>query len=777
MGAPFLAMSVTGLHRRLSKLLCLTRSQCRHRRRQTGSNRRLESLEERVLPAITLLIDYSLDNGFFNSAERRAAMESVAQELGSPLNDSLAAVSTGTYSVTHPGTFTTISRTFDVPANAIRVFVSGSALSGSTVGLGGWRTNTGLRNFNAATDFQPYVGYIGFDSDGSTSWNFNDSNVGTNFRAVARHEMLHVLGLGGARSWDALISGSVFVGANARAANGGINVPVSSDGSHFAIGTNSLMAPIIGSLTKPTAIDWGALDDIGWDVTAPPTPPPPPPPVSIPLELTGIQSFEGIGVFRDGVWSLDDNLNNRYDAGDATFVFGMAGDLPVTGDWNGDGLTEVGVFRNGYWYLDVNGNRQFDAADAILIYGTSGDLPIVGDWNGDGADEVGVFREGNWFLDTDRSFSFTSSDRSFRFGAGGNLPVVADFFNEGRPVWGTYQNGTWSIDRNRNGQWDGPTVDATFQFGQAGDRPLGGDWIGPDGASRTTRHQLGVFRNGTWSLDLNEDFTFGAGDVGFGFGLPGDHPVRGAWSIATIANPTPSLRSEIAIFRDGVWTLDANGNGAFDVYDPIAYFGSPGDLPVRGDWNGDGLDEIGVFRNGWWYLDLNGNYQFDGADAAFSFGSPGDQPVVGDWNGDGRSEIGVFRNGFWYLDLNGNRTFDGGDSVFAYGTAGDIAVVGDWNHDGRSDIGVVRNGTWYLDANGSRAFDPGDTIFSRGTSTDRFIVGDWDGDGKDEIGTFRSGRWNLDRNGDLMFNNLDWLFAFGLPNDLPIVGRWRSRLV
>ena len=31
-------------------------------------------------------------------------------------------------------------------------------------------------------------------------------------------------------------------------------------------------------------------------------------------------------------------------------------------------------------------------------------------------------------------------------------------------------------------------------------------------------------------------------------------------------------------------------------------FGSPGDLPVAGDWNGDGIDTVGVFRNGIFYL-------------------------------------------------------------------------------------------------------------------------------------------------------------------------------
>ena len=37
----------------------------------------------------------------------------------------------------------------------------------------------------------------------------------------------------------------------------------------------------------------------------------------------------------------------------------------------------------------------------------------------------------------------------------------------------------------------------------------------------------------------------------------------------------------------------------------------PGDMPVVGDFNGDGVDEIGVYRDGTWYIDTNGNGMID----------------------------------------------------------------------------------------------------------------------------------------------------------------------
>ena len=88
----------------------------------------------------------------------------------------------------------------------------------------------------------------------------------------------------------------------------------------------------------------------------------------------------------NGEWLLDLNGNGRWDGNEADglYTFGQNGDLPVTGDWNNDGVSEIGVFRpsTGEWLLDLNGNDKWDGSgvDGLYKFGQNGDLPATGQW-------------------------------------------------------------------------------------------------------------------------------------------------------------------------------------------------------------------------------------------------------------------------------------------------------------------------------------------------------------------------------------------------------------
>ena len=121
-----------------------------------------------------------------------------------------------------------------------------------------------------------------------------------------------------------------------------------------------------------------------------------------------------IAIFRSGEkkWHLDLNGNEILDNCKtdhcATLNVYQDGDVPVAGDWTGGGITPVGLFRpsTGQWFLDKNANRSWNGCDknkdlCIAAFGKSGDLPVSGDWNGTGISRIGVFRPstGEWFLD------------------------------------------------------------------------------------------------------------------------------------------------------------------------------------------------------------------------------------------------------------------------------------------------------------------------------------------------------------------------------------------
>jgi hypothetical protein len=65
---------------------------------------------------------------------------------------------------------------------------------------------------------------------------------------------------------------------------------------------------------------------------------------------------------------------------DIEFFYGIAGDKPVAGDWNGDGIDTIGIVRGNTWLLRNTNSTGF--ADLGFTYGTNTDVPIVGDWNG-----------------------------------------------------------------------------------------------------------------------------------------------------------------------------------------------------------------------------------------------------------------------------------------------------------------------------------------------------------------------------------------------------------
>ena len=99
----------------------------------------------------------------------------------------------------------------------------------------------------------------------------------------------------------------------------------------------------------------------------------------------------------------------------------------------------------------------------------------------------------------------------------------------------------------------------------------------------------------------------------------------------------------IGIFRFGTWLLDVDGNGRWSEPDRVAKFGRTGDVPLVGDFNGDGIDDLAIVRNGKIYLDTNNNRELDANDVAIAYEPEQGEPVVGKWSGGSADEIAWFK--------------------------------------------------------------------------------------------------------------------------------------
>ena len=243
---------------------------------------------------------------------------------------------------------------------------------------------------------------------------------------------------------------------------------------------------------------------------------------------------------------------------------------------------------------------------------------------------------------------------------------------------------------------------------------------------------VGVEDNGDWTLTLSTA-GWALGEHTF-FARAQDND--GAWSepvgttVLVQQPPQPHRPATIGVWRDGVFYLDADGDGRWDATADRSFaFGRPGDTPLVGDFSGDGYNQLGVWREGTFYLDYNGTGAWDAGVRSFRFGNATDTPIIGDWNGDGTDQIGVWRDGLFYLDYNGNGRWDSGaDKIFRFGNTTDTPIVGDWNGDGIDHVGVWRSGTFYLDYDGNGIWNSGvDKVYRFGNTTDTPIIGAWAG--------------------------------------------------
>ncbi|MFL6270310.1 MAG: peptidoglycan recognition protein [Actinomycetes bacterium] len=235
----------------------------------------------------------------------------------------------------------------------------------------------------------------------------------------------------------------------------------------------------------------------------------------------------------------------------------------------------------------------------------------------------------------------------------------------------------------------------------------------------------------------------------------------------------PPAGSSTGGFAAGAWRV--NNANAEQLSTSAAVFasyrwGRSGDLPVVGDWDGDGTQTVGVVRPN---AALDRNHLLrrnsDGSLLDFWYGRHGDRILVGDWNGDGTWTPAAVRNGAWSL-RNSNST-GGADATVSFGRAGDRYLAGDWDGDGDFTPGVHRAGTvWLRNSAGS---GPSDVHLRFGRPSDHGYVGDWNGNGTWTPGVLRAGtRWYLK---DSFTGSAAGVGLTKQTPGTPVVGDWDNR--
>ncbi len=227
-------------------------------------------------------------------------------------------------------------------------------------------------------------------------------------------------------------------------------------------------------------------------------------------------------------------------------------------------------------------------------------------------------------------------------------------------------------------------------------------------------------------------------------------------------------RDTTGVFRPSNGALYLKNSNTTGVADIQINYGIPGDQPVTGDWNGDGVDTIGVYRNGVFYL-RNSN-SIGNAEVYFAFGAPGDQPIAGDWDGNGTDTIGVYRSSNFTFYLRNDNSNGSPDLSFSLGMPGDVGLAGDWNGDGKDTTGVFRPSNGVIFLKNFNTTGSADIAINYGIPGDKPVTGDWDNDGQDTIGVYRNGVFYL-RNSNTV-GTADLYFSLGIPGDLPIAGNW-----
>jgi FG-GAP-like repeat len=249
-----------------------------------------------------------------------------------------------------------------------------------------------------------------------------------------------------------------------------------------------------------------------------------------------------------------------------------------------------------------------------------------------------------------------------------------------------------------------------------------------------------------------------AGSQGFqaGWGTNGDQPAPGDYD--------GDGKTDLSIFRPstGTWWIYRSSDSTYYTISPL---GTTSDVVAQADFDGDGKTDPAVFRSSTqsWYI-----YQSStSSSVSAQFGATGDAPAAADYDGDGKADIATWRNSnltFYYYSssLSQQQTQGLGSSGTAY-----TAVPGDYDGDGKADFALFSAGSWIVKPSGGGS----NITLSWGTAGDIAVQNDYDGDGKCDFAIWRpsTGYWWIVNSHDSTYRANQW----GQNGDIPVPALYR----